>query len=175
MILVLSLVAIVSLLALTRVCTRQKLSPPPLVMPLIAAVAIPLLMLIAGIVGLGGPAVLQKSLAATITLLWSFSLIRLLSWPLQIPSELLVETHRQNPAGPPHPGHHQQRGTGGDHRDFASTLLASLPHQPWPQPFSVLQPRKPSRTFSRDIPSGRLPRGGDWIDLPDKGVVTSPA
>ena len=89
MILVLSLVAIVSLLALTRVCKRQKLSPPPLVMPLIAAVAIPLLALIAGIVGLGGPAVLQKSLAATITLLWSFSLIRLLSWALlQISSEL---------------------------------------------------------------------------------------
>ena len=89
MTLVLSLVAILRLLALTRVCKRQKLSPPPLRMPLIAAVAIPLLTLIAGIVGFGGPAVLQKSLAATITLLWSFSLIRLLSWGLlQIPSEL---------------------------------------------------------------------------------------
>ena len=89
MTLVLSLVVIVSLLALTRVCKRQQLSPPPLLMPLIAAVAIPLLTLMAGIVGVGGPPVLLKSLAATITLLWSFSLVRLLNWGLlQIPSEL---------------------------------------------------------------------------------------
>ena len=87
--LVLSLVAILSLLALTRVCKRQKLSPPPLRMPLIAAVAIPMLTLIAGSLGVGGQLVLQKSLAATITMLWSVSLIRLLSWGLlQIPSEL---------------------------------------------------------------------------------------
>ena len=87
--LVLSLVAILSLLALTRVCKRQKLSTPPLRMPLIAAVAIPILTLIAGSLGVGGQLVLQKSLAATITLLWSVSLIRLLSWGLlQIPSEL---------------------------------------------------------------------------------------
>jgi len=87
--LVLSLVVIVSLLALTRVCKRQQISPPPLLMPLIAAVAIPLLTLIAGSVGVGGPPVLLKSLAATITLLWSFSLVRLLNWGLlQIPSEL---------------------------------------------------------------------------------------
>ena len=38
MTLALSLVAIVALLALKRICKRQKLTPPPLRMPLIAAV-----------------------------------------------------------------------------------------------------------------------------------------
>ena len=87
--LLLSLVAIVSLLALHRVCKRQKLSPPPLRMPLIAACAIPALTLISEMVSFSGLPVLQQSLEAAITLLWSISLIRLLNWGLlQIPAEL---------------------------------------------------------------------------------------
>ena len=89
MTLVLCLLAIVALLAIQRVCKRQKLTPPPLRMPLIAAIAIPLLTTLAGIVSYGGLPVLQKSLAMAITLLWAISAIRLLSWALlQIPAEL---------------------------------------------------------------------------------------
>ena len=89
MTLVLSLLAIASLLGLRQVCRRQRITPPPLRTPLIAAVAIPVLTLIASIVSYGGLAVLQQSLAAAITLLWAISIIRLLIWAvLEVPSEL---------------------------------------------------------------------------------------
>ncbi len=42
MTLTLSLLVIVALLTIHRVCKRQKLSPPPLLLPLIAAIDIPL-------------------------------------------------------------------------------------------------------------------------------------
>ena len=87
--LTLSFLAILALLAVHRICKRKKLSPPPLRLPLIAAIAIPLLNKLAEIVSYGGLPVLQNSLAATITLLWALSLIRILNWMvLQIPAEL---------------------------------------------------------------------------------------
>ena len=89
MTLTLSIVAILVLLTVHRVCKRQKLSPPPLRLPLIAAIGIPLLSKLAEIVSYGGLPVLQNSLAAAITLLWALSLIRILNWGiLQIPAEL---------------------------------------------------------------------------------------
>ena len=89
MTLTLSIVAILVLLTVHRICKRQKLSPPPLRLPLIAAIGIPLLSKLAEIVSYGGPPVLQNSLAAAITLLWALSLIRILNWGiLQIPAEL---------------------------------------------------------------------------------------
>ena len=89
MTLTLSIVAILVLLTVHRVCKRQKLSPPPLRLPLIAAIGIPLLSKLAEIVSNGGLPVLQNSLAAAITLLWALSLIRILNWGiLQIPAEL---------------------------------------------------------------------------------------
>ena len=89
MTLTLSLLVIVALLTIHRVCKRQKLSPPPLRLPLIAAIGIPLLNKLAEIVSYGGLPVLQNSLAAVITLLWALSLIRILNWGiLQIPAEL---------------------------------------------------------------------------------------
>ena len=89
MTLTLSFLAILALLAVHRICKRKKLSPPPLRLPLIAAIAIPLLNKLAEIVSYGGLPVLQNSLAATITLLWALSLIRILNWMvLQIPAEL---------------------------------------------------------------------------------------
>lgn len=85
----LSLLAIVALLSLHKVCRRQRIAAPPLRTPLIAAVAIPLLTLIADIVGVGGFAVLQQTLAASITLLWAISITRLMSWAtLEVPAEL---------------------------------------------------------------------------------------
>ena len=85
----LSLLVIVALLTVHRVCKRQKLSQPPLRLPLIAAIGIPLLSKLAEIVSYGGLPVLQNSLAAAITLLWALSLIRILNWGiLQIPAEL---------------------------------------------------------------------------------------
>ena len=87
--LTLSFLAILALLAVHRICKRKKLSPPPLRLPLIAAIAIPLLNKLAEIVSYGGLPVLQNSLAAAITLLWALSLIRILNWlVLQIPAEL---------------------------------------------------------------------------------------
>ena len=89
MTLTLSFLAILALLAVHRVCKRKQLSPPPLRLPLIAAIAIPLLNKLAEIVSYGGLPVLQNSLAAAITLLWALSLIRILNWGiLQIPAEL---------------------------------------------------------------------------------------
>ena len=89
MTLTLSLLVIVALLTVHRVCKRQKLSPPPLRLPLIAAIGIPVLSKLAEIVSYGGLPVLQNSLAAAITLLWALSLIRILNWGiLQIPAEL---------------------------------------------------------------------------------------
>ena len=89
MTLTLSVLVIVALLTIHRVCKRQKLSPPPLRLPVIAAIVIPLLSKLAGIVSYGGATVLQNSLAAAITLLWALSLIRILNWGiLQIPAEL---------------------------------------------------------------------------------------
>ena len=89
MTLVFSLLAIVALLALQRVCRRQKLTPPPLRMPLIAAVGIPLLTAVGDMAGHKDLPLLQKSLTTAITLLWTFSLIRLSSWTLlQLPAEL---------------------------------------------------------------------------------------
>ena len=89
MTLVLSLLAILALLGLHRICKLQQLSPPPLRMPFIAAVTIPLLTLLGKIVSNGGLPVLVGSLTTAITLLWAFSIIRLLSWAiLQLPAEL---------------------------------------------------------------------------------------
>ncbi|WP_114993823.1 mechanosensitive ion channel family protein [Synechococcus sp. UW179A] len=89
MTLTLSVLVIVALLTIHRICQRQKLSPPPLRLPLIAAIGIPLLSKLAEIVSDGGATVLQNSLAAAITLLWALSLIRILTWGiLQIPAEL---------------------------------------------------------------------------------------
>ena len=89
MTLTLSIVAILVLLSVHRICKRQKLSPPPLRLPLIAAIGIPLLSKLAEIVSYGGLPMIQNSLAAAITLLWALSLIRILNWGiLQIPAEL---------------------------------------------------------------------------------------
>ena len=88
MTLTLSIVAILVLLSVHRICKRQKLSPPPLRLPLIAAIGIPLLSKLAEIVSYGGLPMIQNSLAAAITLLWALSLIRILNWCiLQIPAE----------------------------------------------------------------------------------------
>ena len=89
MTLTLSALAILALLITHRVCKRQQLSPPPLRLPVIAAIAIPLLNKLAEIVCYGGLPILQNSLTAAITLLWALSLIRILTWSiLQIPAEL---------------------------------------------------------------------------------------
>ena len=89
MTLVFSLLTIVALFVLQRVCRRQKLTPPPLRMPLIAAVGIPLLIAVGDMVGHNDLPLLQQSLTTAITLLWTFSLIRLSSWTLlQLPAEL---------------------------------------------------------------------------------------
>ncbi|KZR86070.1 Small-conductance mechanosensitive channel [Synechococcus sp. MIT S9509] len=89
MTLTVSLLVIVALLTIHRVCKRQKLSPPPLRLPLIAAIGIPLLNQLAEIVSDAGATLLQNSLEAAITLLWALSLIRILTWGiLQIPAEL---------------------------------------------------------------------------------------
>ena len=89
MTLALSIVAILVLVTVHRTCKRQKLSPPPLRLPVIAAIVIPLLSKLAEIVSYGGPSVLQNSLAAASTLLWALSLIQILNWGiLQIPAEL---------------------------------------------------------------------------------------
>ena len=89
MTLTLSFLAITALLTLHRVCKLQKLSPPPVRLPLIAAIGIPLLNKLAEIVSDDGLPVLQNSLAAAITLLWALSLVRILNWGiLQIPAEL---------------------------------------------------------------------------------------
>ena len=86
---VFSLLAIVALLALQHVCRRQKLTPPPLRMPLIAAIGIPLLTAVEDMAGHKDLPLLQKSLTSAITLLWTFGLIRLSSWTLlQLPAEL---------------------------------------------------------------------------------------
>ena len=79
MTLALSLVAMVALLALKRVCKRQKLTPPPLRIPLIAAVLIPLLTALTRFMGDEGGQLVQKSLAMSISLMWAISLIRLMS------------------------------------------------------------------------------------------------
>ena len=89
MTLALSLVAMVALLALKRVCKRQKLTPPPLRIPLIAAVLIPLLTALTGFMGDEGGELVQKSLAMSISLMWAISLIRLMSWAIfQVPPDL---------------------------------------------------------------------------------------
>ena len=89
MTLTLSLIAILMLLTVHRVCKRKKLSPPPLRLPLIAAIGIPLLNKLVDIFSYDGLVVLQNSLAATITLLWALTLIRILNWGiLEIPAEL---------------------------------------------------------------------------------------
>ena len=89
MTLALSGAAVLALLVIHRVCRRRQLSPPPLRLPLIAAIGIPLLSKLAEIVSDGGLPVVQNSLAAAITLLWALSLIRILNWGiLQIPAEL---------------------------------------------------------------------------------------
>ena len=54
----LSLLVIVALLTIHRVCKRQKLSPPPLRLPLIAAIDIPLPNNLAEIVSYGRPPLL---------------------------------------------------------------------------------------------------------------------
>ena len=58
MTLTLSLLVIVALLTIHRVCKRQKLSPPPLLLPLIAAIDIPLPNNLAEIVSYGRPPLL---------------------------------------------------------------------------------------------------------------------
>jgi small-conductance mechanosensitive channel/CRP-like cAMP-binding protein len=89
MTLLLSLLAIGALLGLQRVCRDRNLTPPPLRMPLIAAIAIPVLTLIVAILEKSKLALLSQSLQTAISLLWVYSIIRLLSWTiLQLPSEL---------------------------------------------------------------------------------------
>ena len=89
MVVLLSLLAIVSLLGVHRYCSRQQLTPPPLRLPIIAAVAIPLLTLLDVSLEQSPLVVLTQSLRTASTLLWVYSLVRLLSWALLLlPSEL---------------------------------------------------------------------------------------
>lgn len=85
----LSLLALVSLVALHRICRTRELTPPPLRLPLIAAVAIPLLMLMVTILEQSPLTLLTQGLRTAITLLWVYSMVRLLSWALLLlPSDL---------------------------------------------------------------------------------------
>jgi small-conductance mechanosensitive channel/CRP-like cAMP-binding protein len=89
MVVLLSLLAIVSLLGLRRVCDSRQLSPPPLRLPVIAAVAIPFLTLTVAILEQSPLTLLTQGLRTTISLLWVYSIVRLLSWALlQLPAEL---------------------------------------------------------------------------------------
>ena len=89
MALLLSLLAIVFLLVLQRVCQSRQLTPPPLRIPLIAAVAIPILTLVLASVELRSLGWLTQSLRTSITLLWVYGSIRLVSWAVMLlPSEL---------------------------------------------------------------------------------------
>ena len=89
MAILLSLLAIVFLLVLQRVCESRQLTPPPLRLPLIAAVAIPILTLVLASVAPRGLGLLTQSLRTSITLLWVYGGIRVLSWVVMLlPSEL---------------------------------------------------------------------------------------
>ena len=89
MALLLSLLAIVFLLVLQRVCLSRQLTPPPLRIPLIAAVAIPILTLVLASVELSSLGWLTQSVRTSITLLWVYGSIRLVSWAVMLlPSEL---------------------------------------------------------------------------------------
>ena len=89
MVVVLSLLAVISLLGLKRVCQSKQLNPPPLRLPVIAAVAIPLLTLAVGILEQSQLTLLTQGLRTTINLLWVYSILRLLSWALlQLPADL---------------------------------------------------------------------------------------
>lgn len=85
----LSLLAVLSLLGLKRVCRSRQINPPPLRLPVIAAVAIPLLTLAVSRLEPGSFTLLIRGLRTTIHLLWVYSILRLLSWALlQLPAEL---------------------------------------------------------------------------------------
>ncbi len=89
MAILLSLLAIVFLLVLQRVCESRQLTPPPLRLPLIAAVAIPILTLVLASVAPRDLGWLTQSLRTSITLLWVYGGIRVLSWVVMLlPSEL---------------------------------------------------------------------------------------
>ena len=89
MALLLSLLAIVFLLVLQRVCQSSQLTPPPLRIPFIAAVAIPILTLVLASVEQRNLGWLTQSLRTSITLLWVYGSIRLSSWAVMLlPSDL---------------------------------------------------------------------------------------
>ncbi len=79
MAILLSLLTIVFLLVLQGVCQSRQLTPPPLRLPLIAAVAIPILTLVLASVAPRGLGLLSQSLGTSITLLWVYGGIRVLS------------------------------------------------------------------------------------------------
>ena len=87
----LSLLAIVFLLVLQRVCQSRQLTPPPLRLPLIAAVAIPILTWVLASIEPRDLGWLTQSVRTSITLLWIYGGIRVISWVVMLlPSELGV-------------------------------------------------------------------------------------
>ncbi len=89
MAILLSLLAIVLLLVLQRVCQSRQLTPPPLGLPLIAAIAIPILTLVLASIEPRDLGWLTQSLRTSITLLWVYGGIRVISWVVMLlPSEL---------------------------------------------------------------------------------------
>ena len=91
MAILLSLLAIVFLLVLQRVCQSRQLTPPPLRLPLIAAVAIPILTWVLASIEPRDLGWLAQSVRTSITLLWVYGGIRVISWVVMLlPSELGV-------------------------------------------------------------------------------------
>ena len=91
MAILLSLLAIIFLLVLQRICQSRQLTPPPLRLPLIAAVAIPILTLVLASIEPSDLDWLTQSVRTSITLLWVCSGIRMISWAVMLmPSELGV-------------------------------------------------------------------------------------
>ena len=91
MAILLSLLAIVFLLVLQRVCQSRQLTPPPLRLPLIAAVAIPILTWVLASIEPRDLGWLTQSVRTSITLLWVYGGIRVISWAvILLPSELGV-------------------------------------------------------------------------------------
>ena len=89
MAILLSLLAIVFLLVLQRVCQSRQLTPPPLRLPLIAAVAIPILTWVLASIEPRDLGWLTQSVRTSITLLWVYGGIRVISWVVMLlPSEL---------------------------------------------------------------------------------------
>ena len=89
MTILLSPLAIVLLLVLHRVCISRRVTPPPLRLPLIAAVAIPILTLVLATTEPRDLGWLTQSVRTSIALLWVYGGIRLVSWTVMLlPSEL---------------------------------------------------------------------------------------